>query len=346
MVCTNCQKELLEGSRFCDRCGQPISPPPASVPGSGRVRAWQVGLLIVAILTGAYVWMRARTPVASPSQAVPIARPNQQAGDASPASSLGRLLGQGYSVSRYKEAQKRVRALEAKYSATRVEVMGSITDKSRAAISVFGRTSGCEADNEGCLSFDREWNIVIREPDWESVRQWGGVHYQGTVYFRGRSSGTNAFGASVPVFIYSGAAPPALAEAEADVARLRTAAAADGLDPETGESLAAIRARESGEAKRRMDEEGAKTRAEAAAQFERRVATAKENTRSEATEAARRDAVPAERTSDERRKETPSGSNGLGQPTFIRPSHEKPLSDQNKKALERLKEKQKEQHPN
>ncbi len=91
MSCPSCGRELVEGARFCDRCGAP-QPPPAPGRKSGLVALFLVlgclgmGFLGLALGTGWYFWQQSggTLPVAlgGPSSPVEDETPGEE--DSSP----------------------------------------------------------------------------------------------------------------------------------------------------------------------------------------------------------------------------------------------------------------------
>jgi hypothetical protein len=121
--------------------------------------------------------------------------------------------------------------------------------------------------------------------------------------------------------------------AEQDNAR-RIHEAAEARDKAAADARANSPAGLAGKARAQREE----AEAEAVRRHEKETAAQKADYSKPAVAQANREA-PA-------REQSPRREGTLSQPTFIMPSHRQPLSEKNRKALERLKEKQKEQRPN
>ena len=140
--------------------------------------------------------------------------------------------------SEYARASRRMEELTAKYP--RVLIVGRIEDKlDGGAILVMGVAQGCRPNiDSGCPNpYAGPHNLLVLDPDAVALERSLGIQYAGSHPYLRRSSGRNAFGVSVPVFVYGD--PDDLRAAKAEVQRLRKLVSSHGIDPETGMSIEA-----------------------------------------------------------------------------------------------------------
>lgn len=179
----------------------------------------------------------------------------------------------------YRQASQALEAARTKHP--HVQVQGQIKRRDESGVYVYGVVTQCRINVDlGCPSpVNGDVNLLILEPRINIIQKFGGAMYVDNVYFMRMSSGTNAYGAKVPVYVYMTGRPAELVQAELEVNAIYAKAVKLGLDPDTGEPVAVASARQAKEAADRSEDEAKAKAAQAQAQAEKEKKVSDEHLR-------------------------------------------------------------------